>query len=363
MNSIRPPKLDNAARLRQQAHALLAKGDWLEAKSLFCQAVLEAAEAPILRLELGQVLERLGDVEGATRSYFLAVMKARARGLWLDDDTVPPAIFSQVYHAMKFVEQHRDEIMHRMLEPCYDKHGRAELTRVTRALDIYLQRDLTKPAHHLQKPLFLYVPGLREQPYYDPSEFEFTEVALAAQSMIAQEASVAITGNTEPFLNGDPGQVAQMLAGERTEASWEAYFFYRHGQAYQRNLARCPITSNFLKNFPRVDIPGHAPEICFSVLSPGSHILPHTGVTNSRLVVHLPLKLPSNCALRVAGQTREWKTNELLIFDDTFEHEAWNRSDQPRTILLMDTWHPDLQIAERDAITALVAGIGVFNRG
>ena len=112
-----------------------------------------------------------------------------------------------------------------------------------------------------------------------------------------------------------------------------------------------------------MEIAGHAPEICFSVLSSGTHILPHTGVSNSRVVVHLPLVLPGQCALTVAGIEREWQKGQLLIFDDTFEHEAWNRSDSDRVILLMDAWHPDLREAERIALAELVFQIGIFNRG
>ncbi|MEE7566058.1 aspartyl/asparaginyl beta-hydroxylase domain-containing protein, partial [Xanthomonas sp. Kuri4-3] len=106
----------------------------------------------------------------------------------------------------------------------------------------------------------------------------------------------------------------------------------------------------------------HAPEICFSVLAPGTHILPHRGVTNTRLTVHLPLVVPGQCALRAGGELHEWQEGHALVFDDSFEHEAWNRSTESRTILLMDTWNPHLDLPEREAIEHLVAGIGDFNR-
>jgi aspartate beta-hydroxylase len=358
---------DAAATLRMQAHQVLARGEWLEARALFLQAIAAAPDAPILRLELGQVLERLGQQDAATRSYYLAVMKARARGLWLDDSSVPPAIYPQVLHAMRFVEQHRDAVLQRLLEPWLEKFGARAIARVVQALEIYLARDMTRPAHPAQKPLFFYVPGLREQPFFDASEFACSAQALAAQAEIAREAQQAIAYRTEPFLEGDPAHIGQMLATTQADAAqaagWNAYFFYRHGQAFADNLARCPKTAEFLASFPRVDIQDHAPEVCFSVLAPQSHILPHTGVTNSRLVMHLPLHLPRDCALKVAGIERAWQMHEVLVFDDTFEHEAWNRSKEARTILLMDIWHPDLTPAERETITAVVEGIGHFNRG
>jgi Aspartyl/asparaginyl beta-hydroxylase and related dioxygenases len=98
------------------------------------------------------------------------------------------------------------------------------------------------------------------------------------------------------------------------------------------------------------------------VLHPGTHILPHRGVTNTRLVAHLPLIVPRDCALNVGGEIHAWPEGRCVIFDDTFEHEAWNRSDQTRVVLIMDCWNPDLSAAERAAIAELVAGIGDFNR-
>jgi len=106
----------------------------------------------------------------------------------------------------------------------------------------------------------------------------------------------------------------------------------------------------------------HGPETLFSVLRPGTHILPHRGVTNTRLVAHLPLIVPKGCALNVGGEIHEWQKGRCVTFDDTFEHEAWNRSDETRVVLSMDCWNPDLSVPERAAIATLVAGIGDFNR-
>ncbi len=109
-------------------------------------------------------------------------------------------------------------------------------------------------------------------------------------------------------------------------------------------------------------IRAHAPEICFSVLAPGTHILPHHGVTNTRLVTHLALVVPDNCAIRVGGEERGWQEGRCFTFDDTFEHEAWNRSDQTRVVLIMDCWNPYLTGIEREAVAALVESVGDFNR-
>jgi aspartate beta-hydroxylase len=113
---------------------------------------------------------------------------------------------------------------------------------------------------------------------------------------------------------------------------------------------------------PLVRVRDHAPETLYSVLRPGTHILPHRGVTNTRLVTHLPLIVPPDCALRVGGETHVWQEGRCVTFDDTFEHEAWNHSERDRVVLIVDSWNPDLSEAERAAVADLVAAIGDFNR-
>ncbi|UXI68306.1 aspartyl/asparaginyl beta-hydroxylase domain-containing protein [Tahibacter amnicola] len=166
----------------------------------------------------------------------------------------------------------------------------------------------------------------------------------------------------EPFLHFDsPAQAETYLRGERGTPAWNAFFFYRHGARNDANAARAPHTMAVLDSLPVVRIRGHAPETLFSVLTPGSHILPHCGVTNTRLVVHLPLIVPPGCALRVGGLDHAWQEGKVVVFDDTYEHEAWNRSDSTRVVMILDTWHPDLTDVERAAITDLVGVIGDFN--
>lgn len=78
----------------------------------------------------------------------------------------------------------------------------------------------------------------------------------------------------------------------------------------------------------------------FSIMMPGCEIKPHTGYTNKVLRCHLGLSIPENCAIKVGNTTSSWKEKEVLIFDDTQIHSAWNRSDKPRIILLTDLVKP-----------------------
>ncbi len=115
-----------------------------------------------------------------------------------------------------------------------------------------------------------------------------------------------------------------------------------------------------LDSLPLVDIPGRGPTAFFSRLKPGTHIPPHHGATNTRLIVHLPLIVPEGCGFRVGNTTREWQPGETLIFDDTVEHEAWNRGPDTRVVLIFDVWNPYLSERERDWVREVTATMAEF---
>lgn len=115
---------------------------------------------------------------------------------------------------------------------------------------------------------------------------------------------------------------------------WEVFGLYGFGWRIDENCALCPHLASVLDAIPDITTAG------FSVLSPGTIIKPHRGYTSSVLRCHLGLVVPGDCGLRVGGETRTWVEGECFIFDDTFEHEAWNRSDRPRVVLLLDVVRP-----------------------
>ena len=114
--------------------------------------------------------------------------------------------------------------------------------------------------------------------------------------------------------------------------------------------ARAPTTAALVEQLPLCRIPGRAPAVFFSILRAGKHIPPHTGVTNVRSIVHLPLIVPEGCTFRVGGETRPWVEGQAVVFDDTIEHEAHNPTPQDRAVLILDCWNPYLSEAERTMI-------------
>ena len=238
-----------------------------------------------------------------------------------------------------------------------------QLARVDDALSIYLGEKQADYPDDRQRPKFLFVPRLPTEAYFARALFPWYETLERETETIRGEL-LALLGegnNFEPFLRFESQeQVPKYLGGEKP--NWNAFFFYRHGKRYDENCARCPKTAAILENLPLVRIAEHAPEICFSILTPDSHILPHHGSTNARLVTHLPLVVPPECAIVVGGEKHVWEEGRCITFDDTFEHEAWNRSDTTRAVLIVDVWNPHLTAIEREALTALIAAIRAFNR-
>ena len=118
---------------------------------------------------------------------------------------------------------------------------------------------------------------------------------------------------------------------------WKTFFFYAYGIKAVANCRRCPETTRLLKKMPGMKT------AFFSILAPGKHLPPHRGPYKGVLRLHLGLLIPEPaelCAIRVGSETRHWQEGRVMIFDDTFEHEAWNRTDAVRVVLFVDIMRP-----------------------
>lgn len=352
--------------LHQLGAAQMAAGDFQGAVHSLRAALLAQPQQFVARLRLGIAFEQLGETHAALLAYFGAVNAAQALGRWRSDETTAPGMREAVQHAIRFIDVGRPRVFDAVLEPLRQKYGRSELTRVEECLAIYLSDQAPPTPDARQRPKFLYFPGVPSQTYYPTERFPWQSDLEAATEAIREELRSVLAENRPllPFLGEQsPEALKEHLSSSSAEpASWDGFFFYRHGVRFDEECARCPYTSGLLDSLPLVRIRDHAPETLFSVLRPGTHILPHRGVTNTRLVTHLPLIVPSDCAISVGGEIHEWKEGRCVTFDDTFEHEAWNRSNETRVVLILDSWNPDLTDVERVAVTDLVEAIGDFNR-
>jgi aspartate beta-hydroxylase len=315
----------------------------------------------LARLHRGALLERKGETQRALVDFSRALADAQKLGKWLDAATTPAGLQPLVERAVRMVREGRRSLLAGLLEPIVQRHGRESLARVERCLRIQLLEEDAVYPDPRQRPTFLYFPGLAASPYLERELFPWIAQLEAQTDIIRAELERLLPsehGRERVFTSDALEQ--QNLRGLKQPPSWNGYYFYRHGERRTDNCASCPQTIRALDALPLARVPAHAPEVLFSVFTPGTQLLPHRGVTNTRLVGHLPLIVPEQCALRVGGEVHEWQEGRVVVFDDTYEHEAWNRSDRTRVVLIFDLWHPALSEAERDAVSQLVVAIGDF---
>jgi aspartate beta-hydroxylase len=341
--------------------ALEAAGDFAAALLTYEAAVRLRPDFSVARLYWAGSLERANLIDRAVIQYVRALEDAQKSGRWLTPESTPPTLRQLVEHAVTTVRDNRNRAFANLFEPLVNRFGKDALTRVAQALRIYFKREAAVFPDPRQRPTFLFVPGLPASPYLDRALFPWVG-ALEAETADVQ----AELGRLLPDSRGrervfdTPALEQANLRGTGSAPSWTGYYFYRYGLRREDNCGACPHTARALESIPLSRVRAHGPEVLFSVFTPGTHLLPHRGVTNTRLVGHLPLVIPENCALNVGGEQHAWVEGRTVIFDDTYEHEAWNRSSSIRVVLIFDIWNPYLTEVERLAFADLIAAIGDF---
>jgi aspartyl/asparaginyl beta-hydroxylase (cupin superfamily) len=266
-----------------------------------------------------------------------------------------------VVKAQAYTEQYGKSygaFLDRYLEPHFGAFPGENLKRFRDSVDIMVGR---KRRYDSQSLMYHY-PNLAPTEFFGRDLFPWLDPIEAATDAIRDEF-LRILGTEEGFVPyiSYPADVPQNQFAELNNSPrWSAFHLYKMGRLVAENAARAPLTMKLLEQVPQPQLPGRTPAAMFSLLKPRTRIPPHTGVTNVRLVVHLPLIVPEGCGFRVGNDTRQWIPGRAWAFDDTIEHEAWNDSDKLRVVLIFDTWHPHLTPAERAMITALTAGANEF---
>jgi beta-hydroxylase len=169
-------------------------------------------------------------------------------------------------------------------------------------------------------------------PILDSRDFAWTSVLRDNWQTILREAR-AVLHNPEavPLLD----EVSPDHTRIAPPGKWRSFFLRGYGCDIAENMARCPQTTALVRNAPGLN------SAFFSVLAPGAHIPPHRGVTKGLVTCHLGLIVPDgNVRMRVDRQFVRWAEGETLVFDDTYEHEVWNDTDETRVVLLIQFARP-----------------------
>lgn len=316
----------------------------------------------IAYLHKGAILEKTGNLEAAMHAYSDAWRVSPNLEKETENPESPLALRQLVVNAINLIRATRKQIFAKHFDPIYIRYDELALRRVRQATEYYLHDAKPEYVQTLQKPEFLYFPDSEPRAFYSRDEYEWITKLEDATSEIRKEL-LSILQDPKlitPYVNiqadADPAQWSELNGSKR----WGAYHLYLKGRRLDEKCRQCPVTSSIVDNMPLAMLPGHAPDVLFSILEPHTHIPPHFGLGNYKLNVHLPLIVPDDCAIRVGTETRQWHPGRAIIFDDSYEHEAWNNSSQMRAVLIIMIWNPQLYQAEREGMAALLAGINEF---
>jgi aspartyl/asparaginyl beta-hydroxylase (cupin superfamily) len=229
--------------------------------------------------------------------------------------------------------------------------------RFTLALDVLVGRK--QP--FFQQPKRFYYPELPNLQFYPRARFPWLDALEAATDAMTDELEAVLqeTGTFAPYLKHMPNVPSLPGYSLIESMDWSTCFLFRSGEETPI-AARCPKTMAALAEAPLCRVKARSPEVMFSQLKAGAHIWPHTGVTNTRLICHVPLIVPPDCRFRVGNDVRQWERGKAWVFDDTIEHEAQNSSDRTRVVLIFDIWRPELDEEERALVSTLLEAMDAF---
>ncbi len=288
---------------------------------------------------------RLVEQNGATSAGMARdAARAQAMGVWFD----------QLF---------KDHLLKALDKAGFTKNNRHP--RFQKSLEIMLGERERPPVFQRfpQMPLVYFYPDLPTVEFADVSQYDWRTAFEASFPAMRDEALQLLNGQADfrPYIRTNTQRPQGDVHGMLENADWSTYFLWENGGPVDDHVAACPRTFQAtIDEVPLCHIGPRAPSVMLSLLRPGAHIPPHTGMINCRYICHLPLVIPENCGFRVGETTIEWAEGEMIAFDDTIQHEAWNRSDKNRLVLIFDIWRPELEPSEREMVTALFAAVDSY---
>jgi aspartate beta-hydroxylase len=297
-------------------------------------------------LRLAQLHQRRGEDGPALQAWSGVLQMAAAI------QPVPPELAAQLADGQTFVAGAQARLA-ASVDAGVASHLLAMAETDARRAQAFVDRAMGRRRIYQNECAGLYYPFLPADEFFDDRHFPwFAQLAAAAPAIRAELEALIAAGDAplRPYVQMDEGTPDNKWSTLDHSLDWGAAFLWEYGVPNQPLLERCPATAAALNAVPRTDIPGRAPSAFFSLLKPRTRIPAHTGVSNTRAIIHLPLIVPPGCGFRVGGETRAWVEGQPFAFDDTIEHEAWNDSDELRAVLIFDVWNPHLSAAEQALI-------------
>ena len=304
-------------------------------------------------LHQGMLLERLGKRRQAAR-VFKDVLK-----IMPEPEQAGPKFRKAAEHAQSAIDENRQSLERHLDDVLADlrkRHSSARLERFEETVKVATGAK----KRYAPDPVMLHFAQLPPLQFYDNDLFPWIPELEAATADIRRECETVLAeqrNEFDPYIQYPPGAPVNQWQELNYSPRWTTYLLWKHGERVDAHCERCPRTTALLESLPLAYTPNFSPNVLFSALEARTTIPPHTGDTNARLIVHLPLILPPKCTFRVGNDTREWQYGKAWVFDDSVEHEARNDSDELRVQLMFDVWNPSLTEAERDLVGGLLNGM------
>lgn len=351
---------DSRQQNRLCATALEAEqaGRLPEAARLYRQAIACDKSNPTPYLFYGFALERLGMRDAAAEAWsFGADLDPRLINAWRAAG-VDAEIGQRSKAANDCLRRHFTALHRHSIEAFLRDNPAASIERIAAAIWCQTHESDFEYRQPGQRPHLFYVPDLPAIPVYSRAhtpwqdDLEAAMPDIRAEFMAAQQDAAA---EATPYLDAGAASLGEDWQPLANSLNWGSFHLFKKGEANPRLVERFPKTLDALAAIPLVRTPGGPSEILFSVLAAKQSIPPHFGVANTDITVHLPIVTVPDAGIRVVETVYAWEQGKVFAFDDSFEHESWNRSDEPRVNLLFEAWHPDLSDDEQQAITATFA--------
>jgi beta-hydroxylase len=218
-----------------------------------------------------------------------------------------------------------------------------------RERDDSLLKQLSHAGLHALDAMYGQFSKVGDKPVHDPANFPWTGLLESGWTDIRAEVDELLQYRTVLPNFHDIAEDASTIS---QDDDWKTFFLYGYGVKVEQNCARCPRTTELIEQVPGMTT------AFFSILSPGKHIPPHRGPYKGVLRYHLGLKVPERseqCRIRVADRQLYWEEGESMVFDDTYNHEVWNETDEERAILFLDVKRPMYQ--PLDSLNDLLLGL------
>jgi len=174
----------------------------------------------------------------------------------------------------------------------------------------------------------------RNPSVYDNAVFPWAGEVEAAFPRIREELERVLVRKDDLPNFQDISSDVSTITNDR---GWKTFFLAGYGKRSDRNISLCPETWAAVQKIPGMKA------AMFSIFEPGKHLPPHRGPYNGILRLHLGLIVPeprTDVGIRVGSEVFHWQEGRVLIFDDAYEHEAWNNTDKVRVVLFVDFMKP-----------------------